>query len=124
MKLTSRLYSKNSLPEGIPYEDWIKKWWQWNISLNSTDNLKVNEKANPCPTDQEGSVLFFQIPLRGVLTATCKIPEGKSILVPLDGGIGWNDIPFDGRYLTDTELNGLCERVHAWNDNRDDYEWK
>ncbi len=54
---TPQLYLKDSSPYGTPYADWIKKWWQWNVSVPKTEHLQTNPKT-VCATKVSGQVSF------------------------------------------------------------------
>jgi hypothetical protein len=32
------VFSKDSAPYGIPYKEWITRWWQWHISIPKEDH--------------------------------------------------------------------------------------
>ena len=54
---TPQLYLKDSSPYGTPYADWIKKWWQWNVSVPKTEHPQTNPKT-VCATTVSGQVSF------------------------------------------------------------------
>ena len=35
------VYLKDSKPYGIPYNEWILKWWSWNVALPTKGNPLV-----------------------------------------------------------------------------------
>jgi hypothetical protein len=82
----SAVYSKDSTPFGIPYKDWITRWWQWNVGIPSSQHPRDNYTAEKCTVNQNGSVWFIPDILTGKEQRTCTIPEGKAILVPLITG--------------------------------------
>jgi hypothetical protein len=53
------VFSIDSAPYGIPYKEWITRWWQWHISIPKADHqwndATTGEK---CAIGQEGSVWF------------------------------------------------------------------
>jgi hypothetical protein len=40
-----QFYPKDSSPYGTPYADWIKKWWQWNVSVPKAEHPQTNPKT-------------------------------------------------------------------------------
>ncbi|NAL78697.1 hypothetical protein [Nitrososphaera sp. AFS] len=81
--LNPLLYSTNSSPYGIPYQQWAEKWWQWSFSIPQEDHPRQNNTASNCARGQSGPVWFLADSLSGTVQRTCVIPTGKSILVGL-----------------------------------------
>ena len=79
----SAVYPKDSAPFGVPYKDWISKWWQWNVGIPSSQHPRDNYTSEKCTVNQNGPVWFIPDILTGKEERTCTIPEGKAILVPL-----------------------------------------
>jgi hypothetical protein len=82
----SAVYPKDSTPYGVPYKDWIVRWWQWNVGVPTSQHPRDNYTAEKCTVNQNGSVWFIPDILTGKEERTCTIPEGKAILVPLITG--------------------------------------
>jgi hypothetical protein len=82
----SAVYPKDSTPYGVPYKDWIVRWWQWNVGIPTSQHPRDNYTAEKCTVNQNGSVWFIPDILTGKEERTCTIPEGKAILVPLITG--------------------------------------
>jgi hypothetical protein len=82
----SAVYPKNSTPYGVPYKDWIVRWWEWNVGVPTSQHPRDNYTAEKCTVNQNGSVWFIPDILTGKEERTCTIPEGKAILVPLITG--------------------------------------
>lgn len=82
----SAVYPKDSTPYGIPYKDWIVRWWQWNVGIPTSQHPRDNYTAEKCTVNQNGSAWFIPDILTGKEERTCTIPEGKAILVPLITG--------------------------------------
>ena len=80
------VYSKDSSPYGVPYKDWIARWWQWDVGIPSSQHPRDHYTAEKCTVNQNGSVWFIPDILTGKEERTCTIPEGKAILVPLITG--------------------------------------
>ncbi len=79
----STLYSTNSAPYGIPYQQWAQKWWQWSFSIPKEDHPRENNTVSNCVREQHGPVWFLADSLSGTVERTCTIPAGKSIMVGL-----------------------------------------
>jgi hypothetical protein len=82
---TPQYYLKDSSPYGTPYADWIKKWWQWSVSLPKADHPQTNPKT-VCATKESGQVSFLVQSYQGPQHYTCTIPAKNSIMVPISTG--------------------------------------
>ena len=80
---SSAVYSKESTPFGVPYKDWIARWWQWDVGISSSQHPRDNYTAQKCTVNQNGSVWFLPDILTGKEKRPCTIPEGRAIMVPL-----------------------------------------
>jgi hypothetical protein len=85
------VFSKDSSPYDVPYNEWITRWWQWNMGMSKAEHPRDNYSAEKCTTNQNGSVWFLPDILTGKEERTCTIPAGKAILVPLLTGNCHND---------------------------------
>jgi hypothetical protein len=85
------VYSKDSSPFGVPYSEWIHRWWQWNQGTPSSQHPRDNFTAQKCTVNQNGSVWFLPDILTGKEERSCTIPAGKAVLVPLLTGECHND---------------------------------
>lgn len=88
------IYSTDSSPFGIPYADWIVKWWQWNFITSPADHPKHNQDQTRdlqvCKTGQVGPVWFLP-DSQHAEDRKCDIPAGKAILISLlSGECGYN----------------------------------
>ncbi len=77
------VFSKDSEPYGIPYGDWLAKWWQWTFSIPTAQHPRDEYTPEKCAINQEGPVWFLADQLGGREERTCSIPAGKAIFVPL-----------------------------------------
>jgi hypothetical protein len=77
------VYSKDSAPYGIPYGEWIAKWWNWTFSIPKGEHPRDDFTPEKCSANQEGPVWFLADQLGGTEERTCTIPAGKAILIPL-----------------------------------------
>jgi hypothetical protein len=88
-----RVYSTNSAPYGIPYNQWPSKWWQWTQSIPEPVHPREHPSEQNCKVGQQGPVWFLADLLSGRQERTCTIPASKSILVSLVGGFCGADSP-------------------------------
>jgi hypothetical protein len=77
------VFSKDSLPYGIPYDEWLAKWWQWSFSIPAAQHPRDAYTPEKCTLNQDGPVWFLADQLGGQEERTCTIPAGKAIFVPL-----------------------------------------
>jgi hypothetical protein len=80
--LNKGVYSPESKPFGVEYEDWTAAWWQWNMGIPTALHPRDNYTSEKCSIHQEGLVWFLPDALSGTEERTCSVPFGKGILVP------------------------------------------
>ena len=85
-EINPHFYSKDSSPFGVPYQDWLAKWWQWNFNIPKDGHPRDNYDPAKCSLEQNGPVWFLPDQLTGKETRLCTIPEGKAILVSILSG--------------------------------------
>ena len=71
------VFSKDSSPYGIPYREWIARWWQWNIAIPSTEHPRMNYSPEKCAMDQMGAVWYLADSLTGTQVRTCAYTKWK-----------------------------------------------
>jgi hypothetical protein len=79
-------FLKGSTPYAEPYEDWMTKWWQWNIQIPKEQHPQVNPDLKKCPVGESGSVSFLTQILQGKSEYSCTIPAGHAIMIPISTG--------------------------------------
>jgi hypothetical protein len=79
------------MPYGIPYEEWLAKWWQWNLQIPTEQHPIANPGITECPVGDSGSVSFLTQKLQGISQYSCTIPTEHAILVPIGTGECTND---------------------------------
>ena len=84
--LNPGIYSTNSAPYGIPYQQWTARFWQWLFSFSADQHPRENYTPEKCANGQHGPVWFLDAPLSGKQERTCTIPAGKSILAAVLNG--------------------------------------
>lgn len=80
------IFLKGSAPYGTPYEDWLAKWWQWNVQIPKEQHPIVNDSLTTCPVGNVGNVSFLSQKLQGKTQYSCFIPSGHAILAPISTG--------------------------------------
>ena len=80
------IFDPKSKPYNLSFEDHIKKYWQWIISIPS-DVSPINDKTGEkCGYDQLNStfpVFYLSDAGGGKVERTCNVPAGKGLLIPL-----------------------------------------
>jgi hypothetical protein len=90
--LNPGVFAKDSAPYGIPYAQWLGKWWNWTKSLTTQEHPRDNYTPEKCTAGQKGPVWFLADALTGKEERTCTIPAGKAILAPtITGSCGYYD---------------------------------
>jgi hypothetical protein len=77
------VYSTDSSPHGIPYGNWLAKWWNWTSSIPAAQHPRDDYTPEKCAVNQEGPVWFLADQLSGREERTCTIPSERSIFIPL-----------------------------------------
>lgn len=94
----SLMFIKGSTPYRVPYEDWVARWWQWNVQIPWAQH-PINPKVTECvvgeSVGESGSVSFLTPRLSGIGNKfSCTIPDNHAILIPIQTGECTNhDIP-------------------------------
>lgn len=83
---TPETFLKDSAPYGIPYSEWLIKWWQWHISLPAKGHPLMTPNIENCPVGESGQVSFLAHSLQGESHYTCTIPVGHAILISISTG--------------------------------------
>lgn len=76
-------YQVDSQPYGTSYENWTQKWWQWLLSIPTSENPAIDTTGEHCGVGQNGSVWFLAGTTGGQNVRSCTIPLGVSILIPV-----------------------------------------
>lgn len=87
------LFSRDSSPYGVPYGEWLAKWWNWTLSIPATQHPRDSYTPEKCAVNQEDPVWFLADQLGGREERTCTIPSGRAILIPLLVGECDSSIP-------------------------------
>ncbi len=79
------VYSTDSKPFGVPYQEWLAGWWNWTFGM-TVDEHPRDESSRSCNIHQNGPVWYLPDPLNIETTSNpriCEVPHGKAIFVPV-----------------------------------------
>ena len=85
-KANPRVLPVTANAHGHSYAEWSAAWWQWVLSIPTTDNPLLVETGTDCAQDRQSGHVWFLV---GVLNVsgnaerTCTIPSGTSLFFPL-----------------------------------------
>jgi hypothetical protein len=75
------LFSKDERPFGVSYDDWIAKYWNWNISLNTDE---FTPKPDGCVINKSDSMVMLIDPtVEGSPHLVCTISSKQGIMIPM-----------------------------------------
>lgn len=71
-------------PFGISYQQWVKIWWKWFLSIPKDINPALDESGTNCYVNQNNPHAWFLAgTFGGFVQRECTIPTGKSIFFPV-----------------------------------------
>jgi hypothetical protein len=79
-------YTPGSSAFGIPYQEWLEKWWGWWFGIPGDvhpQNATLNYDSKLCSVNQKGPVWFLYDLEQPNVQVKCQIPVGKGILLPI-----------------------------------------
>jgi hypothetical protein len=88
------IYSKNEKPYGISYSEWIRRWWEWHVSIPKGNHPREAYSPEKCAQNQNDKNVWF-LPDESDLGSSeantpeikkCTVPHGKALLVQIYGG--------------------------------------
>ena len=80
-----KIFPPDAKPFGLSYEEHAKNFWKWLLSI-STDNAPFKDKTGEkCANGQinSNSSVFYLSGGGGFYERQCKVPVGKSVLIPI-----------------------------------------
>jgi hypothetical protein len=116
-----KIFLPGSSPYGIPFNQWIGKWWQWYVSVPKTESPNhpdypdhISKENCAIRQNLSSPVLFLFTPLVDEPSPerTCDVPKDKAILIPIISGEADNGDPEQ----TDKSERGMIQTAKAGND--------
>ena len=67
------------------------EWWQWALSIPTSENPQLDNTGEKCMVGQRGSVWFLAgVFGGGEATRICSVPEGKTLFFPIANAVNFN----------------------------------
>jgi len=101
------LFAPGSKPYGLSYEEHIKNFWKWVLSIPEDKNPWTDKTGENCLYGQIGtnsSVFYLGSNPGGKSERTCKLPAGKGLFIPVSPmEINYKESP-DSKNLNDLNV--------------------
>ncbi len=80
------IFPIESSPHGLSYEEHVKNFWKYMLSVPSDQSPMKDETGEKCANGQSNSnssVFYLSGGGGGKFDRVCKVPAGKSVLIPV-----------------------------------------
>jgi hypothetical protein len=85
--MTIEIFKPNENPFGISYEDHIKNFWKWTVSLPKNDNPRIdnNGQKDEIANHNSNSQVFYLSSDSGesLVERRSKVPRGRGVFIPV-----------------------------------------
>ena len=140
------VFSIDSKPYGLTYDQWDARYWQWSVSLPKDENPLDDKTGEKCASGQSGPVWFLTGTSGGTVKRSCTIPSDKAVLIHVAGNscsyienpnakteselrtcaINGNQVSsikvtIDGTELKDVRKYHITSHLYSENITKDDY---
>jgi len=101
-----QLFSENEKPFGVSYDDWVAKYWNWDIGLSAD---QFTPKPNGCIINNSSSmVMLVETEVNDSPHMVCSISSKQGIIVPL--WIAWCNTPALSRVRTPSSNPAILDQ--------------
>ena len=87
-EITRGVFPPDAEPSGKTYGQWSAAWWQWALSIATSQNPMLDETGANAGVGQSGPVYFLAGTMGASVERTCTVPAGKAILFPIITSFG------------------------------------
>ena len=104
-------FSKDDVPFGTSYDNWISKWWNWWVDVNITQIENTQSQEGGCLMNASGEMVMLMETadfINPVPKQRCNISHTQGIMMPL--WAAWCSTPTDDRYI-DKSKGNLSEQL-------------
>ena len=80
------IFNPENNPYGLPYEQHVKDFWKWIISIPQDKNPWADESGETCTIGQletNSSIFYLSGNGGGKSDRICKLPAGKGLFIPV-----------------------------------------
>lgn len=78
------IVERNGIVDGKPISDYVNHWWQWAVSMSSSQSPVRDNSGQFCHINQKGSVWFLSGGYgSSKISRKCSIPKDKYIFFPV-----------------------------------------